>query len=128
MTTARRNRTANTHAAAIMAQAPLVMWMRLPLLLMEMARPWGGGSRSESERALTEKIGAGMEAAGNLQIELVSLWTETALGMMSGATSGPVAALHTERLQKAALEPYARRVRANASRLKRRSSGKKSGG
>ena len=105
-------------AATMMIQAPLVIWMRLPLLFIEMAKPWSPGSRRESERAAVEKFAAGFEAAGKLQIELAGLWTQTALAMLSGTFTPK--AVSGERYRATAVEPYARRVKANASRLRRR--------
>ena len=121
MARATRKGSADALAATIMFQAPLVIWMRVPLLFMEMARPWAPGSRRESERAAIEKLAAGMEAAGKLQIELAGLWTETVLGMLSGTwMAGTGNASRAEKYRATAIEPYARRVRGNASRLKRR--------
>jgi len=116
-----------SHLSALMAQSPMVIWMRMPLLLAEMTR-WSPGRRSvESERAVIEKMSAGLEAAGKLQIEFARLWAETAIGMMSGrAMPGTTAALRIDHYQETALEPYARRVRGNASRLKRRAVRQKS--
>lgn len=105
-------------AMTLAFQAPLVIWMRMPLLFAEISTGSVSRRRPELERAVSEKVGALAESAGTINIEAVRLWTQLAFGAMSGSlAAGP---LGWQRHWAVALEPYSRRVKGNAARLQRR--------
>ena len=105
-------------AMTLALQAPLVVWMRMPMIFMEMATGPAARRRPELERAVSEKIGAVAESAGSLHVEAARWWTQMLLGAMSGSIA--TQPFGWERHWAAALEPYSRRVKGNAVRLQRR--------
>jgi len=100
--------------AGQLMQAPMVMWMRMPILLGERL------SGAESQRAVSEKAAASVEGAIAAQIALAgaafSFWPDIWAGRVPALLSG--AAL--QRSCDAALKPSGRRVKANLRRLSRK--------
>lgn len=95
--------------------APLVMWMRTPMLARELsAHP---SSRKESIRAINEKVSAVQEGMVNAQLSyfqsMASFWPE----VISGRTPSLLSGVATERAVNAALKPSSRRVKSNFKRL-----------
>lgn len=97
--------------------APLVVAQRAPLLWLEMCG-LGAGSR-ESERMVEEKFAAVAEGAMAVQVELQSIWWQSALAVWQGIRPPTMMQAGT-RLTQAALKPAARRVKSNAKRLSSR--------
>jgi len=94
--------------------APLVVAQRAPLLWLEMFG-LGGGSR-ETERMVEEKFAAVAEGAIAVQVEMHSIWWQSALAIWQGAHP-PTMMQSGRRLANAALKPAARRVKSNVKRL-----------
>ena len=97
--------------------APAVMALRAPLLAAEAGRldPW----RSETTRAVTEKVAAAAEGAVAAQLSLArsvaSFWPE----MLSGTTPSLLNGVAFERAVYAALKPAGQEVKKNYRRLKK---------
>lgn len=109
------------HGLPLLLQAPMVMAMRMPLFYMEMARWRPGGRIVESERAVVEKMAAGLETMGKVQAEVLSGWGRAWMDAMSGtAVTCKSVTDQWEKIAETAMEPYARRVSSNATRLSRR--------
>lgn len=112
---ARKVRRAGTLASDLML-APMVMWMRTPLLATE-ARGGPGESRAETMRAVTEKTAALAQGAMAAQISLAGaamrFWPE----VFSGKTPSLLSGVAAEQALHAALKPASKRVKANYRRL-----------
>lgn len=115
---ARSKRTRYPDASSLMMQAPMVMWMRMPLLFFEMAA-WRPGHRAvEAERAVVEKIAAGFETVGKVQAQTWAVWANAWGSALSGAGRPcDAASAGLQSIMQAGIEPYARRVAGNAVRL-----------
>jgi hypothetical protein len=101
-----------------MLLAPLVVAERLPLLWWE---AMGGNARGprESHRMVNEKIEAAQHGMVAAQQEWLTSGMQSALALMQG---NPVHAAHilngaSSRIASAALQPAARKVKANVKRL-----------
>lgn len=105
----------STDIARNLMLAPMVMWMRTPLLAGEMSQD--PASRTESMRAVSEKVDAAREGAIAAQLSyfqsLASFWPEVISGQPPSVFSGVAA----ERMVNAALKPSSRRVESNFKRL-----------
>ena len=115
-----RSKTAAVQGAALMAQAPAVVMMRLPILFLEFAGWTPGRRQVESERAVAEKMAAGFETIGKVHAEVMGVWGKAWIDALSGTfvTQAGMAA-HVETVTNTSLEPYARRVNRNVKRLTR---------
>ena len=119
-----RHRAGNLRNASDLASnlmlAPMVMWMRMPLLTSE-ANAGAGGV--ETMRAVTEK---GMAMAQGIAAAQVSVagavmrfWPE----VLSGKTPSMLNGVAAEQAFHAALKPAGKTVKANYRRLSARSRG-----
>lgn len=112
-----RSRAGRLPASDLML-APLVVWMRLPLIAAEAAR--GEGRGSETALATAEKVRAfadGLVAAQTAWWqEAIRFWPDVFAGRVPSLVSGAAA----QRSLAAALEPAGRQVRWNLRRLSRR--------
>lgn len=110
----RRGKEASAIATDLML-APMVAWMRMPLMAGEMSRI--PAARSESLRAVTEKMAAVREGAADAQLSyfrsLAMFWPE----VISGRTPSVMTGVAAERMVNAALKPSSRRVKSNFRRL-----------
>lgn len=96
--------------------SPLVVMQRLPLVMLESLQPHS--DKSESKRMLNEKMAAVAEGMFAANLEIHSIWFQSAVILMRGGhLPGPF--VTTARVTRAALRPAARRVKANAKRLSR---------
>lgn len=105
----------STQLTQIATQAPFVMAMRMGDWL---AMPGGAASAQQQRelgRMVAEKQAAAMEAWFGLAGQA---WTAWAQGLH--APLSPLPAAQWDRMGQAVVAPYARRVRANATRLHKR--------
>lgn len=111
-------------ALEMMVLAPWVVAMRMPNVLYEVATPWhasGGRRGGEGEMAIVEKTAAAVESFGVVQAEMLSAWSN----MMTSAMLGEIPDVGRfsrsfQDISDAGLQPMAKRVRANYTRLKQR--------
>lgn len=108
------SRRAQSVAASLML-APMVMWLRIPLIAAE--AQGSGTVGSETMRAISEKGAAMAEGMVAAQISLAHsaarFWPEVLTGQMPSLLSGAA----VEHSIEAALRPSGRKVRANYKRL-----------
>ena len=97
--------------------APMVALMRLPLMATE--AQGGAGLRTETNRAVSEKMAAAAEGMMSAQISVMQsalrFWPE----IFSGRTPSLLSGVAIERSVQAALKPASRAVKANFKRLSR---------
>ena len=97
--------------------APMVALMRLPLMATE--AQGGAGLRTETNRAVSEKMAAAAEGMMSAQISVMQsamrFWPE----IFSGRTPSLLSGVAIERSVHAALKPASRAVKANFKRLSR---------
>jgi N-formylglutamate amidohydrolase len=116
---ARRRRVTSQSIVSDLMLAPMVAAMRMPMFAAETQRlyPW----RSESHRAVTEKLAATSEGIAAAQLSylrsVTSFWPE----IFSGRTPSLLTGVAAERSVNAALKPASRRVKANFKRLSAKS-------
>jgi hypothetical protein len=95
--------------------APMVMWMRLPVMAAEAGN--AGAPAVETMRAISEKTEAVAEGIMAAQMSLARsaarFWPE----ILSGRTPSILNGVAAERSVNAALGPSGRRVKANYERL-----------
>lgn len=112
--TLRASREAKSIAANLMF-APMVMWMRLPLMAAEAGK--AGRPAVETMLAISEKTEALVEGMIAAQLSLAGsaarFWPE----LLSGRTPSMLNGVAAERSVHAALGPSGRRVKANYKRL-----------
>lgn len=110
----RRGKDATAIAADLML-APMVMWMRTPLMAREMSKL--PNAPTESLRAVTEKVTAAQEGLVEAQLSyfrsMAAFWPE----VISGRTPSVLTGVAAERVVNAALKPSSRRVKSNFKRL-----------
>lgn len=111
----RSNRSAGALAGSLML-APAVMALRAPLLAAEAGKldPW----RTETTRAVSEKLAAAAEGMVAAQLSLVRSSSSFWLEIFSGSTPSLLNGVAMERAVHAALKPAGRRVKKNYRRLK----------
>ena len=103
-----------TQLAQLAVQAPFVMAVR-------MADWWMPGAlatprqRREASRMVAEKQAAAMESWAAFSTHAMQAWMQCLLQPVR-----PLSVAQIERAGQAMVSPYARRVRANANRLRRR--------
>ena len=95
-------------------QAPFVMAVRLGDC-MTPGLALSPRQRREAHRMVAEKQAAAMESWAAMGTHAMQAWTRAMLAPLQ-----PVDAAQLDRAGQAMLAPYARRVRANAARLRRR--------
>jgi len=104
-----------TSVAANLMFAPMVMWMRLPVMAAEAGN--AGGPAVETMLAISEKAEAMAEGMLAAQMSLASsaarFWPE----VLSGRTPSILNGVAAERSVNAAFGPSGRRVKANYKRL-----------
>lgn len=112
----RSDRAAGALAGSLML-APAVMALRVPLLAAEAGGldPW----RSETARAVTEKVAAAAEGMVAAQLSLVRSTSIFWLELYGGSTPSLLTGVAIERAMHAALKPAGRRVKKNYRRLKK---------
>jgi hypothetical protein len=95
--------------------APMVALMRLPLMATETQH--GAALRTETNRAVSEKLAAVAEGLMSAQISVMQsvlrFWPE----VLSGRAPSMLTGVAMERSVQAALTPASRRVKANYRRL-----------
>ncbi len=120
--TTKTTRKARSYAATDMAMlAPMVIAMRMPALMWEMATPHFASRRKgeEGHRAVAEKAAAVVEGYAAAQAEMLNAWTSLWLETAKGDVPDPARiARKVQDITDASLEPAAKRVRANYRRLK----------
>lgn len=101
-----------TQMAQMAMQAPFVMAAR-----MGDWTAWTGSARQQREagRMVAEKQAAAFEAASAFALHAWSAWAQLVFAPLQ-----PWSPTRWERASQAMLAPYARRVRANATRLRKR--------
>ena len=101
--------------AADLMLAPMVALMRLPVMATETQH--GAALRTETKRAVSEKLAAVAEGVMSAQISVMQsalgFWPEVFAGRAPSLLSG----VAMERSVNAALKPASRRVKANYKRL-----------
>lgn len=106
--------------ASSLMLAPMVMWLRMPLLASE-ANAGAGGV--ETMRAVTEKGMAVVQGVAAAQASVAGaamrFWQE----LLSGRTPSMLNGVAVEQALHAALKPAGRKVKANYRRLSARSRG-----
>jgi len=113
--TPKRRRKSRQAIAGGLMLAPVVAAMRLPLLAHESQKlaPF----RTESMKAVTEKLAAAREGIAEAQLSyyrsMMSFWPE----LLSGRTPSLLTGAAAEQAMNAALRPASRRVKANFKRL-----------
>ncbi len=114
----RRLQTAATLTSDLML-APMVMWMRIPLLAAEARQPTGLPG-AETVKAVTEKSAAIVQGAVAAQVSMfgsaMRFWPEVLSGKTPALFNGAAA----EHAFHAALRPAGREVKANYRRLSAR--------
>ena len=97
--------------------APMVALMRLPLMATETQH--GTALRTETNRAVSEKLAAVAEGVMSAQISVMQsalrFWPE----ILSGRVPSVLTGVAIERSMQAALKPASLRVKANYKRLSR---------
>ena len=97
--------------------APMVALMRLPLMATE--AQGSAGWKTETNRAVSEKLAAATEGMMSAQISVMQsalrFWPE----IFSGRTPSLLSGVAIERSVQAALKPASRVVKANFKRLSR---------
>ncbi|MDQ6433053.1 hypothetical protein RB623_03180 [Mesorhizobium sp. LHD-90] len=114
--------TKRLHGATTLASdlmlAPMVMWMRLPLLAAEAK---AGPAGVETMRAVTEKSLAVAQGVAAAQVSMAGaamrFWPE----LLSGRTPSMLTGVAAEQALHAALKPIGTKVKANYRRLSARS-------
>ena len=115
----KRQRTIQSREATLIARslmlAPMVAWMRLPLLAADARR--GITLGTETALAVTEKTAAAAEGAFAAQMTFIQsaarFWPE----VLSGKTPSILNGVAAELSLNAAMKPASRRVKANFRRL-----------
>ncbi|MEL6921938.1 MAG: hypothetical protein AAFO77_13130 [Pseudomonadota bacterium] len=108
--------------ADMMVLAPLVVALRMPLLIWEMATPHFARYRANGEgnTAVIEKSAVVFESYGAMQAEIMQSWSRIWLGVMAGdVPSASVISHAVQDIVDAGMEPAAKRVRANYRRLRK---------
>ena len=113
-------KTAKTLAEISMA-APFVMGMRLSRMMLPDALRTAA-DRAEDTRMVAEKTKAAADGLMAMQTEMASQMMNAWFGMALGRM--PNAAKATDAVVSAGLKPARRKVKANAKRLGKRSTGK----
>ena len=115
---ARRSRKTGSEGMAIATElmlAPLVMWLRVPIMALE-PRP-SGQAGVETLRAISEKTAAMAEGVMAAQMSVMesaaSFWPE----VMAGRTPTALNGVGAERALNAAFKPAGKTVKANYRRL-----------
>ncbi|MGP2493000.1 hypothetical protein ACTDI4_15415 [Mesorhizobium sp. PUT5] len=112
----KKSRRVATAAAADLMLAPMVAWLRLPVMASEAlsTTPFG----RETVAAASEKAAAAAEGLVAAQLamagSMLSFWPEVLAGRTPSLLNGAAA----ERSLHAALRPARRRVKANLRRLR----------
>ena len=113
-----------TSALEVMILAPMVIAMRVPNVMYELATPWhasGGRRGGEGEKAVIEKTAVMVESFGVVHAELLNTWTEMTTSAMRGELPNVAKVSRSiQDISDAGLAPVAKRVRANYKRLKSR--------
>ncbi len=125
MTTDHKSETASA-ALDVMMLAPWVVAMRMPNVMYEVATPWhatGGRRGGEGELAIVEKTAAAVESFGGVQAEMLSTWSNMITSAMLGEVPDVVRMSRSlQDISDAGMQPMAKRVRANYTRLKKSAS------
>lgn len=109
-----------SHGMDVLALSPMVMAMRAPQMMFEMAWPFYGSRKDEGERAVFEKAAAIFESFGAVQAEMMQAYLMMSIGAWGGQVPDPKAfAQAWQDILDAGLKPSATRVRANFRRLAR---------
>lgn len=112
----KKRRRVATAAAADLMLAPMVAWLRLPVLAGEAFGSVSPGK--ETVAAASEKVAAAAEGVVAAQLamagSMLSFWPE----VLSGRTPSLLTGVAVERSLHAALRPTRRRVKANFRRLR----------
>lgn len=118
---ARRTRKAQgaVGIAADLMLAPMVMWMRIPVMAMERRSSTHAGV--ETMMAINEKTAAMAEGAMAAQMSLMEAATRFWPDVISGKAPAALGKAAAEQALNAALLPAGRAVRANYKRLSRKS-------
>lgn len=111
-------RSAGAIAADLML-APMVMWMRIPVMAMEKRSSTHAGV--ETMRAINEKTVAMAEGVLAAQLSLVDAATRFWPDVIAGKTPASLGKIAAEQAVNAALHPAGLAVRANFRRLSRKS-------
>lgn len=101
--------------AAELMLAPMVMWMRLPVMAMETRTSTDPGV--ETLRAINEKSSAVAQGTLAAQMSLFQSATRFWPELLSGRTPSAFSGLAAELAVHAALKPVGRTVKANYRRL-----------
>jgi hypothetical protein len=96
--------------------SPFVVAARLPILWFESLNP-DPGSRTETNRMVSEKLAAVQEGMLAAQVTLGMAMTENAAAMIFGRVPQSTPRNTTEAMMNAVLAPAARTVKANVRRL-----------
>ncbi len=111
-------------ALEVMILAPMVIAMRVPNVMYELATPWhasGGRRGGEGEKAVIEKTAVMVESFGVVHTEMLNTWTEMTTSAMRGELPNVAKVSRSmQDISDAGLAPVAKRVRANYKRLKSR--------
>jgi len=104
--------------AEIAFLSPFVIASRMPKLALEMASPWYGLRKHESEKAVVEKAAAVMEGYAAAQAEFANAVFSSWVTAVSGTRPDVDAfARAWQDILDAGLQPSTRRVRSNYKRL-----------
>ena len=115
---ATRTRKTSGDSASIAAQlmlAPMVVWMRLPIMAMEPRTSTSAGI--ETMRAISEKSSAAANGVLAAQMSLFQSALQFWPQLVSGRTPSALGSMAAERALNAALKPAGRTVKANFRRL-----------
>lgn len=104
-----------TQFAQMALQAPFVMAVRMGDWMTTPGALASARQRREAGRMVAEKQAAALEASMAFAQQASQWWLQCWLAPMQ-----PWSAARWERAGQAVMEPYARRVRANATRLRKR--------
>jgi len=100
--------------ASLWLQAPMVMSSRMQDLVVSGMNGSTGGA-TEVGQMFTEKLSAAMESVMAVNTAMVKEGMMAVTALATGTCAGMAGA--SDRVAVAALEPYGKRVRANARRL-----------
>lgn len=114
----RQGRTSVGIAADLML-APMVVWMRLPVMALERRSSTHAGV--ETMKAISEKSAALAEGAVAAQMAMMDAATRFWPDILSGKTPAAISGRAVEQAINAAMHPAGRTVRANFRRLSRTS-------
>jgi len=117
-----RNLQRNGRLASQLMLAPFVIGMRLPMMAVEAGKGSHDGG-AETARAVTEKAAAFAEGVAAAQMSMAGSAMRFWPDLLAGKTPSLLDGSAVTRAMQAGLRPAGRKVKANFSRLSRKTGG-----